>query len=368
MVEDFYTQIKALIQNIDYIQLGLFVFILIIGFIGRKIAMKSATYFFRMLDKRTKKQLFDEYLSPILKPIGNFVVLLSLFVGIKIIAIPSDPYPIKEYLLKLLGILFILNIAWFLSSVVNILMLYLEKITTKTESKLDDQLVPILRKFLRAIIYIMAGLLILQNLGYSVSGLLAGIGLGGFALAFASKDALSNIFGSLVIFMDRPFHIGDWIKTSNYEGIVEEVGLRSTKIRTFEKTIVTVPNSQISTQIVENVSKRPQRRISFNLGIEYSTPASKVQRAVDTIREILKNDPRVDQEFWIVNFSEFAASSLNIFIYFFTKTVAWLDYMQIKEEINLKIMQALEKMEIGIAFPSTSVYIEKWPEKPEMNR
>ena len=350
-------------KKIDYIQLGGFILILIIGFIARKIAVKSASLFFKMIDKKSKVSLFSNYLKPCLKPIGNFVSLLSLYIAIKLVSIPNDPITYKDYLIRFLSIFLILNIAWFLTSLVSILIHYLERFTAKTESKLDDQLVPILKKFLRIFIFVITGLIIIQNLGFSVSGILAGFGLGGFALAFASKDTLANIFGSIVIFADRPFQIGDWIKTSESEGIIEEVGLRSTKIRTFEKTLVTIPNSKVADSVIENISARPKRRISYTLGVKYSTSASRLREAVDAIKNILSLHPRVDQETILVHFTDFGPSSLNIFIYFFTDTAVWAEYLEIKEDINLKIMENLETLGVEIAFPSTSVYLEPMPGK-----
>ncbi|HCL57391.1 MAG TPA: mechanosensitive ion channel family protein [Spirochaetia bacterium] len=350
-----------LIKKIDYIQIGIFVIILVVGLIVRKIVMKIAGAFFKVIDKNTKTALFEKYFKPILTPIGNFALILIFYIAFNIIQTGLSETG-KDYLVKSLGILLIINVGWFLLGLINLLTLYLENIAAKTDSKLDDQLVPILKKFMRVTIFIIIILLILQNIGYSISGILAGLGLGGFAIAFASKDALSNIFGSIMIFLDRPFQIGDWVKTKGTEGIVEEVGLRSTKIRTFSKTLITIPNNEIANTVIENVSRMPKRRVSFVLGISYGTPAEKVRQAVKAIREILKTDPAVDQEFFLVNFTDFGASSLDLLVYYFTNTTVWTEYLEAKQEIHLKIMSALEKMGISIAFPSTSVYIEKWPE------
>ncbi len=359
MFEDIKNWFLALIKKVDYAQVGLFVLIVVIGFILRKIAMKSATLFFKMIDKKTKTQLFKKYLKPILKPVGNFVLLVVIHIGIKIVAIPDTPYPIKTYLIKILSILIILNIAWFLTALVNIAILYLENFTSKTESKLDDQLVPIIRKFLRAIIFIIAGLVIFQNLGYSVSGILAGIGVGGFALAFASKDALANIFGSIIIFTDRPFQVGDWVKTSNAEGTIEEVGLRSTKIRTFDKTVITIPNSSVSNSVIENLSKRPIRRIKFKLGVTYAIDANKMEEVLIELKKILANDAGVDQSYYLVNFTDFGESALEIFIYYFTKSIVWEEHLETKQRVNLNIMRKLAELNVDIAFPSRTIYMEK---------
>lgn len=361
MPQKIWNEFLKFLESLDYVQIGIFAVILIIGMILRKIAIKAATAFFRVIDKKTKTHLFENYLKPILKPLGNFVILLAIYIGLHVTKIPNTPYPFKKYLTQLNSILLILNLAWFFLSTVNIFMMYLENKAAKTESKLDDQLVPILKKFLKGIVFVLSAIVILQNLGYSVSGLVAGIGLGGFALAFAAKDTLANIFGSVMIFLDRPFQIGDWVKTPNFEGTVEEVGLRSTRIRTFAKTKVSAPNNIIANAVIENLSEMPKRRVKFILGVTYSTKVAQMKQLIAEIKDILRAHQGVDQEFFLVRFSDFGASSLDILIYYFTKTTDWQEHSQIKEDINLLIMEKTEELNISIAFPSQSLYIEQMP-------
>jgi MscS family membrane protein len=203
----------------------------------------------------------------------------------------------------------------------------------------------------------------IQNLGYSISGLLASLGIGGLAVALAAKDTLSNIFGSLMILLDRPFHVGDWVKAGDLEGIVEEVGFRSTKIRTFAKTQITVPNNVIANLAVDNMSRRPRRRIKLTIGITYESSPDQIRRAVTGIREMLGNHPAIDQEFFLVNFTDFGASSLDILVYCFTKTNVWEEYLEARQDVCLKIMEILDGLGLEIAFPSRSLYIRSAAEE-----
>jgi MscS family membrane protein len=244
-----------------------------------------------------------------------------------------------------------------LFNLIGLIETFLEGWVSKTESTLDDQLLPFIRKCLRIFVIFLAAIMTIQNLGYSISGLLASLGIGGLAVALAAKDTLSNIFGSLMILLDRPFHVGDWVKAGDLEGIVEEVGFRSTKIRTFGKTQITVPNNVIANLAVDNISRRPNRRINFTVGVTYETKPEQMRQAVAGIREMLRKHPAIDQEFILVNFTEFGASSLDILVYCFARTVVWAEYLAAREDVSLKIMEILDGLGLEIAFPSRSIYL-----------
>jgi MscS family membrane protein len=227
----------------------------------------------------------------------------------------------------------------------------------RTESTLDDQLIPFIRKTLRVFIVFLAILFLIQNLGYSISGLLASLGLGGLAVALAAKDSLSNIFGSIMILLDRPFIIGDWIKAGNLEGTVEEIGFRSTRIRTFSKTLITIPNSVLMNMSIDNFSQMPKRRIKLTVGVTYDTTPAQMRQAVAAIKQMLQEHPAIHQEFFLVNFTDFGVSSLDIMVYCFTTSTVWGEYLDAREDICLKIMEALAEIGLEIAFPSQTLYM-----------
>lgn len=226
-----------------------------------------------------------------------------------------------------------------------------------TEGTFDDQLVPIFRKAAIAFLVITGVVMIVQNLGYSVSSLLAGFGLGGAALAFASKDTVANFFGSIVIFVDRPFQIGDWVEVGAVEGTVETVGIRVTRIRTFANALITIPNATFTTSPINNWSRMKKRRIKMTIGLTYDTTPDKMRQAVEAIREIIRNDDRLHQDFFLVNFYDFGASSLDIFCYLFTRTTNWAEHMQIREEFMLRVMESMKGLGLDFAFPTTTVHL-----------
>ena len=227
----------------------------------------------------------------------------------------------------------------------------------QTKGTFDDQLVPIFRKAAIAFLVITGVVMIVQNLGYSVSSLLAGFGLGGAALAFASKDTVANFFGSIVIFVDRPFQIGDWVEVGSVEGTVETVGIRVTRIRTFANALLTIPNATFTTSPINNWSRMKKRRIKMTVGLTYDTTPDKMRQAVEAIRRIIKNDDRLHQDFYLVNFYDFGPSSLDIFCYLFTRTTNWAEHMQIREEFMLRVMEAMQGLGLDFAFPTTTVHL-----------
>ncbi len=235
------------------------------------------------------------------------------------------------------------------------------KRASATEGTFDDQLVPVVRTLLRLLIVILGLLLILQNLGYQVGTLVAGLGIGGAAIALASKDTIANLFGSIVIFVDRPFQVGDWVEIGAQEGTVEEVGLRVTRIRTFANSLITVPNSALTTTSINNWSKMQKRRIKLTLGVTYDATPEQLEQAVAALRDVLEGDARVSQDFMLINFTNFGASSLEIFVYAFTLTTRWDEYMQVRQDLLLEFMRRFQALGLSFAFPSQSVYIESLP-------
>ncbi|MBN2492974.1 MAG: mechanosensitive ion channel family protein [Deltaproteobacteria bacterium] len=325
----------------------------------RLIVKHAIDVWLRRLTAKTAWEADDRLLDAFRRPAFFLVYVSGFYLALELLSLPAEPIDVPRFTYALFTSLLIFDGAWFLYSATEILCFYLTRFTDKTESKLDDQLVPIVRKSLRVIIVALALVMIIQNLGYSVSSLLAGLGLGGLAFALAAKDSLANMFGSVTIFTDRPFQIGDWIKMASVEGIVEDVGFRSTRVRTFAKTLVSIPNSKIANEIIENVAARPMRRISMRVGLSYESSADQMQAAVEAIREILESHEGIDQGYWLVYFDELGDTSLSIFVYCFTKTTVWAEYLQIRQELNLAIMRKVEQLGLEIAFPTQTVYLRR---------
>jgi len=333
--------------------------IILVAFMAKKVFAFSFSRAIVPLAQKTKQDIDDRLLSCLRKPLEFLIFLAGLFIAVEFLQLPVEPFDLKKLVGALLKALFILDIAWFFFNMVDMVDHYLNQWAARTESALDDHLAPLVRKTLRIFIVVMAGLMAIQSFGYPVTGVLASLGIGGLAFALAARDTVSNIFGSLMIIFDRPFQIGDWIKAGDMEGTVEEIGFRSTKIRTFAKTLISVPNNVIANMALDNFSSMPKRRIRLTVGVTYDTSPSQMREAVQKIRDMLKNHPAIDQEFFLVNFTDFGASSLDIMVYCFTTTTVWGEYLDAREDVCLRIMDTLETLGLEIAFPSTTVYLRK---------
>lgn len=235
------------------------------------------------------------------------------------------------------------------------------KFSKKFGKRLGADIENFIIKTLRIIIIIIGIMSVLSEWGINVSAFVASLGLVGMALALAAKDTAANLFGSLVIFTDRPFKIGDWVLTPNVEGIVEEIGIRSTKVRTFAQALVHVPNAIIANTAITNWSRMGKRRIKMRLGLTYSTKTTQMETILQELREMLKNHKDIHPDQIMVNFDEFEGSALSIFCYFFTTTTVWAEYLKVREDVNLKMMKIVEKNGASFAFPSQSLYIESMP-------
>jgi len=230
---------------------------------------------------------------------------------------------------------------------------------SEKSDQVDKHTAEALSKLVRLTVIITAGLVILQELGFSIAGILAMGGIGGIAVGFASKDLLANFFGGLIIYLDRPFSIGDWIRSPDrgIEGTVEEIGWRITKIRNFESRPIYVPNSVFTNIIVENPSRMENRRIYETIGLRYSDLES-MNKIVTEVKSMLIAHEEIDSDrTLIINFNEFSDSSVDFLVYTFTKTTEWVKYHQVKQEVMLKIADIIESNDAEIAFPTSTLHI-----------
>lgn len=333
--------------------------ILLLALLAKKLAGQLFIRILQPIAARTRTEYDDRMVEALRKPVELLVFVVGLFVACQVLQLPAEPLNLDHFANAVIKLLVTFCGGWALFNLIGVLELWLSRWTGRTETTLDDQLLPFIRKSLRAFVVVLALVMAIQNLGYSISGLLASLGIGGLAVALAAKDALSNIFGSVMILLDRPFGLGDWIKAGDMEGTVEEIGFRSTKIRTFAKTLISVPNNVIANLPLDNFSRMPKRRIKLTIGVTYGTTPAQMRAAVAKIRTLLREHPAIDQEFFLVNFTDFGSSSLDILVYCFTNTTVWGEYLDAREDVSLKIMEILEEMGLEIAFPSRTVYLEQ---------
>jgi MscS family membrane protein len=233
----------------------------------------------------------------------------------------------------------------------------------ETSSKVDDQLVPLARRAAKVILAVLTILVMVENMGVDVGGLIAGLGIGGLAVALAAKDTLENFFGSLVIFIDRPFQVGDWVIIDGVsEGIVEEVGFRTTRIRTFQNSVMSVPNGKVANSRVDNLGQRIVRRLKLDLSLTYGTPPDRIEAYVERLRTMLREDPVVWDRTLEVHFNTMGDSSLNVLVYCFLDVPTWSEELAHRQRLLLSFLRLAQELDISFAFPSRSLYLESVPE------
>ena len=251
-----------------------------------------------------------------------------------------------------------------ISRLVNSLAEVMMSRAAKTESKLDDQLIPLLRRVGQFLLWSVGGLFLLQNYGVDVTSLITLGSLATVGIALASKDALENLFGSIVAFVDQPFQIGDWVIIDNsIEGVVEEVGFRSTRIRAFTNSLITVPNAKITRCTVNNFGKRNMRRFKCMIGLRYDTPVEKMEEYLQEVRNLLSENPAIVQDGIFVYLNKMSASSLDIMVYTFFQVPDWRAELAEKEKLFLSFMRTAQRVGVGFAFPTQTIEIEQFPQQ-----
>ncbi len=309
---------------------------------------------------RESKNKFDDLiLDSSRKPLRLLIWVTGIFWAADIARLESE-VSLLSAIEPLREVATITIISWFLVGVAR----ESEKMLIdpkKTSKPMDQTTASAIGKLVRASIIITAVLVGLQSLGFSISGVLAFGGIGGIAVGFAAKDLLANFFGGLMIYLDRPFKVGDWIKSPDQEieGTVEHIGWRQTRIMTFDKRPLYVPNSTFSTISVQNPSRMSHRRIYETIGVRYCDSKS-LKAIVEDVKTMLRNHEEIDQsQTMIVNVNEFAASSIDFFVYTFTKTTNWVRYHEIKQDVLFKILEIIENNNADVAFPTQTLHLEQ---------
>ncbi|ADY56128.1 MscS Mechanosensitive ion channel [Syntrophobotulus glycolicus DSM 8271] len=292
--------------------------------------------------KQNHKDFFHILLA-FRSPALAFLIFFVLYLAIK--ALPYFDYSagFEQILDQILRSLLILTIAWGLNNLESQSSFIFAGLSSKLQLNVDKMLIPFVSKILKFITWAFAFLIIIQEWGYNVNGLIAGLGLGGLAFALAAKDAVANIFGGVVIILDKPFTIGDWIVDGGIEGTVEDINFRSTKIRRADQALVTIPNSNLANSSIINQSKMGKKQVQLKLNLFYDTPGEKIVQVIAEIKEVLHGSIQIHQDNIVVTFNEISNIGLQVLINYFTLTTDGEQYLQIKEDINYKIIDILEK-------------------------
>ncbi len=288
------------------------------------------------------------------KPVGLLLNALTWYFGATLIDLPASFLAILLIGLKLFAVFASI---WTAFSAINLLSEFLLKKAERTKSRFDDLLVPFVRNGLKILAVCVGLVLFVDVFSLHWNSLLGGFGLGGVAIAIASKDVLGNVFGSLTVLTDRPFEIGDWVITEGIEGEVESVGMRSSRIRTFYNSLVVVPNSRMTTAIVDNMGRRHYRRVKAMLGVQYDATVDQLEAFCEGIRELIRQSSETRKDYFHVYVNEFGASSIDILMYFFLTSKNWGDELQEKHKIYLEIMRLAKALKIEFAFPTQTLHV-----------
>ena len=318
------------------------------------------------------RKLFSRYVFSLLLKFSDKIhndMLTHIFVsfekairGLFIIAgvyVAADFYPYMDknnpLFMDIIRSSVIIMITWGLYTLVSVSSVVFFKVKKRYNLEIDDILIPFLSRALRIIIVAISITIVAQEFDYDVNGFVAGLGLGGVAVALAAKDAISNLFGGFIIITEKPFTIGDWIETPSVEGTVEDINFRSTLVRRFDQALVTVPNATLASEAITNWSKMGKRQVSFNLRVAYDTPIEKLRVVASRIEELIETNPDVHPETIFIKFDDYKDTGYELFIYFFTKTTVWGDYLKTKEQVNFGILEILNQEGVSLAFNKLSL-------------
>ncbi len=330
-------------------------FVLFFFLLLRKVFTSIVMGFLTKLAKKTSTTVDDLIVQELQGPIRFLFVVVGLRIFFQL------TFHQTELIKLLLDAASIYIIFWALYAITPAARELLYRVSN-TNDHLSYELSRFIVRMIRILIVLFGIMAILYNFGINVTAFFASLGIGGLALALAAKDTAANLFGSIALLVDHSVKIGEWIKVNDIEGVVEDIGMRTTKIRTFEKSLIAIPNSIVALSPIENYSRRGIRRIKMTIGLTYDTPRSTVEAIVADLRTLLDRHPDIAQhETKLVNFRDFNASDLGILIYAFAARSEWKSYLEIREDLNLKIMEIVERHGASFAFPSQSLYIESLP-------
>lgn len=312
-----------------------------------------AGHLVRRLERR---RVDDALIRAAMRPLGVVAMAGLWWLGLLLLGLPAQALAILLLAVKFLAIA---SFVWAAYRAVDVGAAMLESYAAETHTKYDDLLIPLIRSSAKIFIGAFGTVFLADNLNINVTGLLAGLGLGGIAFALAAQDTVKNFFGSITVLMDRPFQVGDWVIVSDIEGTVETVGFRSTRIRTFYNSLVTLPNANLISASVDNYGARRFRRWRTLLGVAYDTPPEKIDVLCEGIRELVRRHPYTRKDYFHVYLNGFGASSLDILLYVFWETPDWSTELRERHRLAVDILRLTQHLGVEIAFPTQTLYMKQ---------
>jgi MscS family membrane protein len=315
--------------------------------------LKQVKKYSHFVKTHEKSFLAYFYRAEIERPTAWLLIILFWFGVGDAIELSGKFQTYYEHILKALFAIHLIRVIYYAVDALGYVMM---NIAEKTESTMDDYLVPFANKTLKFLVVILGILLVMQSFGLNVMSLMAGLGLGGLALALAAQDTAANLFGSVTILIDNPFKIGDWVKVKDMEGTVEEIGFRSTRVRTFYNSVITIPNAMMAKETIDNMGVRPFRRVRQVLGLTYETSPEKIKEFCDRVRYMVKNFGVVNPETVTVNFNGYGDSALTVLLQFHMQVFTGPEEMENQQAIFLEILKIAEELKVDFAYPTQTVY------------
>lgn len=340
--------------GVAFWQLFGFLLLLGIGRIAHALVTKILATQIRRVFNRFRVKWTAELIQTSTAPLGTLA-----WVGVVTLGLPSLALKLSlaSFLLLCCRTVAAVAVVMVVYRAVDLLSAYLAHRAELSETKLDDQLVPLIQRGLKTVTVVMGVIFILQNLDVSVGSLLATVGVGSLAFALAAKDTVSNLFGSITIFLDRPFQIGDWVVTSGVEGTVEDVGFRSTRIRTFYNSLVSIPNGKFTDAVIDNYGLRKFRRTSTTVSLTYDTTPEQMEAFCDGVRAIIAAHPKTRKDMYEIHFAGYGDSGLNVMLYFFFEVGTWSDELRSRHEVYLDIWRLAKELKVEFAFPTRTLHM-----------
>jgi len=366
-LETLTTFLKQEFLSNSYQSIGISILVVLIGYVLRKSVSRWIFHFlFRFFKKFSNNTGHDEFVSLLVRPFQSIILLATIYLAVINLKFPevlnlsaTRIEKIDDILHRIYATMVIFSVTWLALRFVDYIIMILYNRAQETEDKSDDQIILFMKDLIKVLVIIFAIFFILSAVfKLNITSLIAGLGIGGLAIALAAQDTLSNLLASFIIFLDKPFQAGDLVSFNSITGTIEKVGFRSTKVRTLDRSLLTVPNKSLTDGPLNNITQSPFRRVKFMIGLTYGTSSEKIQKVIEEINEVLTNHEETKNDFTVA-FSDFSAYSMDIMVLFLVYSNDWEKMVRVKEEINFKIMHIVEKNGCEFAFPTQTLHVQK---------
>lgn len=324
------------------------------SYLLRRIVTTILFGFFKRLATRTQSTLDDKLFPSLEAPVAAFIAIVGAVAALKVLKFSEQADAVFGYAST---VAFSLVFFWFFLQAFNTVLDHLHEVARSRQLGIAA-FMPWIKKALITLFVVFGVLLIAQGLGADVKAFLAGLGLGGLAFALAAQDTIANLFGSVVVAIDQPFKVGEAVQIGSNIGVVEDIGLRSTKIRTLDKSLVIIPNKTVASEAITNLSRFTQRRVEQTLGLTYDTKPEQMEGILQDLRQLITADEGVEKESVVVCFNNYGASSLGILVVYLTLSPDFVNHLQIRERLNLAFMRAVAARGLSFAFPTQTVHLD----------